>query len=226
MQLSKLYIYIYIYQLSLIKTLRLNFHYFPFKQAVKLPLLVSKNVKLRNIKGKINLNNYRFGNIRIGFNLLGIFDSKKEATILEIGEDSEINLSDNFIFASGCKLSIGKNAKLSIGENVTITGNTTIICNKEIIIDDQSLLSWDILIMDTDSHKIYSDNRLINAPAKVHIGKNVWVGCRSTILKGSIIPDNSVVAAGSIVAGKFSTENAIYGGSPVRILKENISWER
>lgn len=112
-----------------------------------------------------------------------------------------------------------------IGSNLTITGSSTIICYKEIEFGDNNLLSWDILIMDTDFHKIYSDECLTNTEKKVTIKDNVWIGCRSTILKGSIIPKGSVIAAGSIISQQLKTTNCIYGGSPTKVLKANINWK-
>ena len=78
--------------------------------------------------------------------------------------------------------------------------------------------------MDTDFHNIVKDNMIINSPRNIYIGKNVWIGCRSTILKGSNIPDGSIIAAGTVVSGCLRTSNAIYGGYPVKILNEEITW--
>ena len=62
------------------------------------------------------------------------------------------------------KISVKEHASLFLGNNIWVTGgNTTIICNKNIMINDDCLLSWDILLMDTDFHKILnSDNTIIN----------------------------------------------------------------
>lgn len=79
--------------------------------------------------------------------------------------------------------------------------------------------------MDSDFHKIFNmQNEIINLPSPVHIGNHVWIGCRSTILKGVNIPDNSVVAAGSVMTKSFSESYYIYGGNNLR-LKNNIDWK-
>jgi acetyltransferase-like isoleucine patch superfamily enzyme len=44
------------------------------------------------------------------------------------------------------------------------------------------------------------------------------------ILKGAIIPDNSVIGANSFVGKRLEKENALYGGYPVQLLKEEITW--
>ena len=48
---------LWLYFLGLPKTICFNFKYFPFKQAVRLPILVSHRVVLKSLKGKIILNN-------------------------------------------------------------------------------------------------------------------------------------------------------------------------
>ena len=45
------------------------------------------------------------------------------------------------------------------------------------------------------------------------IGKNVWIGANVTILKDSVIGDNCVVGAGSVVKGKYR-ENTVIAGNP------------
>lgn len=52
----------------------------------------------------------------------------------------------------------------------------------------------------------------------VKIGKNCWIGAKVTILDGTIIGDNSVVAAGAVVRGQFP-DNCVIGGIPAKIIK-------
>ena len=80
--------------------------------------------------------------------------------------------------------------------------------------------------MDSDTHKIYGDyNSRINDDKPVNIGENVWIGCRSTILKGSTIPDNCVLAAGSIMTGRNDVlQNSIVAGNPPKTVKPILNW--
>ena len=52
----------------------------------------------------------------------------------------------------------------------------------------------------------------------VKIGKNCWIGAKVTILDGTVIGDNCVVAAGAVVRGHFP-DNCVIGGIPAKILK-------
>lgn len=50
------------------------------------------------------------------------------------------------------------------------------------------------------------------------IGKNVWIGNNVTILKNSEVGDNTIIAAGAVVSGKFPA-NVIIGGVPAKTIK-------
>jgi acetyltransferase-like isoleucine patch superfamily enzyme len=55
--------------------------------------------------------------------------------------------------------------------------------------------------------------------APIKIGNNVWVGDKSTILKGVTIGDNVVVGANTLV-NKDVPDNCVIGGIPFKILKQ------
>ena len=83
--------------------------------------------------------------------------------------------------------------------------------------------------MDTDFHPIMDSNgTLINPASPVIIGNKVWIGCRNTILKGVVIPDNVVIAANSTITKRVPEGNCIVGGhgKELNILKKDINWEK
>jgi len=54
---------------------------------------------------------------------------------------------------------------------------------------------------------------------KIEIGENCWIGDGAIILAGTIIGNNCVVAANSVVKGIFKN-NVLIAGSPAKIFKE------
>ena len=56
-------------------------------------------------------------------------------------------------------------------------------------------------------------------PKEVEIEENVWIGERSIVLKGSKIGKNSIIGAGSVVAGDIP-ENCIFAGNPAKFLRK------
>lgn len=214
-----------LFQIDIFKTLYFNLKYLPFKQCVKLPIIIYKGVRLNKIKGviRINATHIKPGLIKIGKRILGNIDFKNSKTILEL--DGYISFNGSAIIGLGTKISVGKEGKLFLGDDFRITGGgTTIICNKNINFGNNCLLSWEILIMDTDYHKILNENdEIINEDKPINIGNHVWIGCRNTILKGVTIAENNVIAANSTITKSFySTESVI--GNNTEVLKSNIRW--
>jgi acetyltransferase-like isoleucine patch superfamily enzyme len=79
--------------------------------------------------------------------------------------------------------------------------------------------------MDTDFHTITNaQSEIQNPPAEISVGNKVWIGCRSLILKGSVIPDGCIIAANSLVTKELNGINQVFGKQPLRVLSQNISW--
>lgn len=53
----------------------------------------------------------------------------------------------------------------------------------------------------------------------VIVGKNVWIGNNVTILKGSVIGDNCIIGACSVVTGKCFAENTVLAGNPAKEIR-------
>ncbi len=206
------------------KTLYFNLKYLPFKHAIKFPFLISNKVRLRNVTGKVEIEgNITFGLIKIGFSNVGIFDGKYSRSIWEVS--GNVIFKGKAAIGQGSKISVGPNGILILGENFTITAESSLVAFDKIQFGNNCLLSWDILVMDTDFHKIIDENgTIINLPQPIYIEDNVWVGCRSLILKGSVIPKGSIIGANSTVTNKLENDHSLYLGSPSKCYKKNITW--
>jgi acetyltransferase-like isoleucine patch superfamily enzyme len=215
-----------LYIRALPKTVLFNFKYFKIKEAFKFPILVSHRVWLLSSKGEISINSNQIktGMIKIGFGGVGIFDQHKSRSIWEVSGKVIFNGECNI--GHGSKISVSKGSILQLGRNLTITAETSIVCQKEITIGDNCLISWDTLLMDSDFHKIKNlKGNIINENLPIIIGDNVWIGCRNLILKGSKIPNNTIIASNSTITKSFSEENSIIGGNPCKVIKQGITWE-
>ena len=209
-----------------IRSVFLNFYLLPIPQAIRLPLLFAHNVKISAIyRGGVILNNkmVKPGMVQIGYEVVGNIDGKYERSIVEIRKTGKVIFDGVCCLGSGIRLNVHRT--LQFGDNVRINGNTNICCFSSIEIGCNTLVSWDCIFMDTDFHKIYINEKVLNENSSITIGKNCWIGCRTIVLKGAEIPCGSVIGAGSLVCKKLDKENSIYGGNPVRLLKESIRWE-
>lgn len=85
-------------------------------------------------------------------------------------------------------------------------------------------MGWNNLILDSDAHHIYSaDGNVMNFDKPIVVGDNVWIGCNTLMLKGTVIPNNCVIGAGSVVSGHSYSENTIIAGNPAVSIKP-IGW--
>ena len=120
---------------------------------------------------------------------------------------------------------MARGGELRLGDNLKITAESAIAATNKIHIGANCLLSWNILIMDTDWHSVLDQNEnIINPALPVQIDDHVWIGCEVTILKGVSIASGCIVAAGTIVSKSVADPNCIIGKNPNEILKRNIQW--
>ena len=233
---------------SIPKTLRFNLHYFPLKKALKLPVIVSHRTYLRELHGKVTLpEKVERAMIKIGFGDVGHYDRKRSRTIWQVS--GTVGFGGKASIGHGSKISVRGN--LEFGPDFNMTAESTIVCAKEIRFGRDCLLSWDILVMDTDEHPLYNrhetaglrdcetgyprspevpcpvsnkDNR-INPDKAILVGDHVWIGCKCVLLKGAEVPNDTVVAAGTLLTSSFAGENQVIGGNPPTVLKRDVRWE-
>jgi len=192
---------------------------------MKLPVRISRRCSLVNLEGNISIeSDLEPGMIQIGYGDVGVFDNKRERSVWNVR--GKIIFKGNCYLGHGIKINVTEMGVLTFGRKVNFTAESAIDCQQEITFGDNCLVSWDNLFIDGDYHKIFdSEGRYTNPTQPIIIGNHVWFGCRCLILKGVSVADNCVVAAGSVLNGKYEIPNAIIAGSPAKTVKENISWQ-
>ncbi|CAA0079808.1 Putative acetyltransferase [BD1-7 clade bacterium] len=152
---------------------------------------------------------------------------------IEFGKNVSLHSTAEIIATDGGRLIIGnnvlisKNAKilvkegvLSIGDFVHVGEGTIIVCRESISIGRDSLIAEYVVIRDQD-HRVH-DRPIRSAgfeTAPIHIGEDVWVGAKATILKGSRIGNGAVVGAHSLVNSHIG-ERFLTLGTPAREIKK------
>lgn len=108
---------------------------------------------------------------------------------------------------------------LTIGAGVGISGST-IVCAREIIIEDEVNIGGGCNIYDTDFHSTVPEARLAQPDTDVRskpivIRRRSFVGGHSLILKGVTIGEAAVIGAGSVVTNDVPA-GEIWAGNPAR----------
>lgn len=205
------------------KSIIFNFRYFPIKIAIRFPVLIGVGCRLDKMRGKVEIiGPIKTGMILFGVGPTGLFDHRVDKSLFYNG--GVLTFRGNARFGPGTRLL--NDGTMDIGKNFTVTGATKIICSERVSFGDDVLLSWEILIMDKDYHKMVYEDHESEIKKPIVIGNHVWIGCRSSILKGTVISDDSVVAAMACVNRSFKEKSILIGGIPAKVIKNNITWKR
>ena len=111
-------------------------------------------------------------------------------------------------------------------EGITIGKGTCIFSNINssepylIEIGDNCTISTEVSFITHDASvgvfagkNIYSD-----ICGRIKVGNNCFIGCKAIILYGVSIPDNTIVAAGSVVSKTITEPGCIVGGNPAKVI--------
>ncbi len=205
-------------------TIYFNFHYLPWKQAILLPIWLYKP-KLRKCKGTVRLNGVlRSGVVKLGFKTVSLYpnngimwESEGDVTFngfVNIGNDSYI--------------STGNNSVLSFGNGFRATCGFKLACYNNIEFGNDVLIGWDCIFTDTDFHSLRTPTGQSKGYGNIKIGSNSWIAMKTICLKNSIISDNCVVAANSLLNHDYSKEGQklLIMGSPAVVRKHGVYHDR
>lgn len=128
-------------------------------------------------------------------------------------------LKDTYI-SEGTFIISAKDATIKIS-NTFIGRNCLLSANKKIIIDQNCLIAEMTVIRD-HNHKYDLSEKLVsslgNDVESINIGSNVWIGTKTTILKGVTIGKNAVIGAHSLVNSDIDI-NSLNVGVPTKKIK-------
>ncbi len=108
---------------------------------------------------------------------------------------------------------------VTIGNAVLLAPGVRISACEHITIGDSCLIANGVYITDSDWHGLYDRIERPATKTPVHIGRNVWLGDHSTVLKGVTIGDNSIVAARAVVTRDVPA-NVVVAGNPAVVVKQ------
>jgi len=157
-----------------------------------------------------------------GILTLGSKENRKSTseTRFYLGRNSSFTINGAFSIASDSDIRVFDNGQLILNGGYCTAG-VQIVCFKKVTIGKDCAIARDVIIRDTDAHKIY--NSTSQMTQEVFIGEHVWIGNRAIIMKGVTIGNGAVIAAGSIVT-KDVPENCLAAGVPAKVIREHIEW--
>ena len=146
--------------------------------------------------------------------------NSKETSKLRIDEGGTLVINGNVSLFTGFNIHVGKNAILYIDDGTFINEKALISVATKCSIGKNCAISNNVTIIDSNFHII--NGKLTSKD--INIGDKVLIGANTTILKGSIINDNCVIGAESLVSKEIET-NTIAAGKPAVFIKKCIDWK-
>lgn len=161
---------------------------------------------------------------------MGVINVSEKANIF-VGPNASIKIDNN------CEiigiLSAKSGAEINIGKYTTIRSDSVVGAQCRIDIGNYVIISNNVHIYDNNNHPTSPAKRIELCKSGFHSEKwnwrysecspitiedNVWIGERSTILKGVKIGKGSIVASNSVVT-KSVPPYCIVAGNPAKIVK-------
>lgn len=129
---------------------------------------------------------------------------------------SRVRLNSNW---APIELVSGPKGVIEIGDGVYINYGSMISARQQVRIGSNVMIGNYCIVADTETPGIGDIPQGPSIePRAVEIGDGAWLAARVTVLPGSRIGANAVIAAGSVVAGDIP-EGSIAGGIPARVLR-------
>jgi acetyltransferase-like isoleucine patch superfamily enzyme len=159
--------------------------------------------------------------LRLGKRIEVGFDTRIDKYCrLVVMKDGKLRLR-GAVLSRGVTLDVSRNALLEIGR--VFVGQGTIICAQEhVSIGDGSMIAEYVSIRDqshVQTHEVpLWDSCFTSAP--VHIGDDVWIAAKATVVAGVKIADHAMCAAGAVVTKNVEPWQKV-GGVPARPLKQS-----
>ncbi|WP_425502375.1 acyltransferase [Phytoactinopolyspora limicola] len=108
-----------------------------------------------------------------------------------------------------------------IGDKTVIGRQSTVNCYLDVEIGARTLIADWVYVTDFD-HRTddlgtpIKDQGIVKTP--VRIGPDCWLGVKTTVLRGSVVGEGTVIAAHAVVRGAIP-RRVVAGGVPARVLR-------
>lgn len=208
----------------LLKSIRFNFHYLPFNQAVRMPILLRKPRFVR-LQGKVVIDSSA---VRFGMIVMGKFVNTcnpDSGTVFDI--DGTLIFKGEAIFANNSAIMIQDGGIITLGNHMDCAGQLK--CANRVEFGDDCVVAYNSMVMDSDWHALTDvvTGKLVKKTAPVKIGNNNFISFNCLVTKGTTTPDFCTFTYNSHLCKKYDVEPySLLGGNPCKLLDEGYYYDR
>lgn len=162
-------------------------------------------------------------NLHIGINKL---KGSHAETYIQLKKNSVWNVNGEVLMFYNTIVELFENAQFD-SDFFSVNSGSAIMCAKHITFGKNVMLGREIMIYDSDHHKVLDENGNPTNPAKdVIIGDNVWLTNRITVLKGTTINSGALVSSMSLIRKDVPENSLVASTDQAKTLKTGIHWSR
>jgi acetyltransferase-like isoleucine patch superfamily enzyme len=118
----------------------------------------------------------------------------------------------------GTTVAVYADGVLRIGAGSFIGHHSTLAARQRVDIGDGAFLAELTSVRDHDHEVGFPPASGAMSVSPVVIGRDAWIGCKVTVLRGAHIGDGTVVAANAVVRGDLPA-GVVAGGIPAKVLR-------
>lgn len=156
--------------------------------------------------------------------LQGYIDARGNRCNIRVGDECTLQ---------GLLVTETDTSEIVIGNNVFIGSQTVVDCATRVEIEDDVLVSYQCLLIDSNNHSNNAAVRRNDLPdvkygraynwaaipsRPIVIRRGAWIGARAILLKGVTVGEGAIVGAGSVVT-KDVEPYTIVAGNPARVVR-------
>lgn len=157
----------------------------------------------------------------------------RSADIINMGDSSADIVIGSGTIVRGELVRLAHGGHIQIGKECFIGSGARIWSGCAITIGNNCLIAHNVNIFDNLTHPIdfverrvhFAEISHVGHPKKVNlqdkpviIGDDVWIGAYSLVMKGVVIGDRAIIAAGSVVTRDVDAD-ALVGGNPAKLIR-------
>lgn len=196
--------------------------YLPFRQAIKLPILVYKPHFLK-LKGTVVIENenIRFGMVKLGFLTHVLYPN----TGITVKNEGKLVFKGKCNIGNDCYIVCGKQGRIEFGDDFKVSAGLKMVSQCGITFGKETRIGWGCIVMDTNFHPLYDmeKKKFKKAFGKICIGDNNWFATQCVIMPSVQTPERCIFGARTVVTrGGQYEPYCVHGGSPVRVLSRNV----
>jgi acetyltransferase-like isoleucine patch superfamily enzyme len=146
-----------------------------------------------------------------------------EGEVLEALDSGRLTVGKGTLLEPGCWLTLGPQARITIGEGCFLNRGTMLAALERIEIGNHVMFANGCFVGDSD-HRYDDPEKPITwqgfePRGPVRIGANVWFGVNCVVTGGVEIGERAVIGANSVVT-KDIPAGTIAAGAPAKVLRE------